>query len=92
MLVQAGKSNKVIAEALRRSKSTIGRELERNCWRLKCRGCRSEVADGIAKKRRKHECEPRIPMEIWQKVFEIYNNDWHPEQISVGAEITRHLR
>ena len=50
-LVQAGKSNKAIAEVLGRSKSTIGRELERNCWRLGCRGYRSEVAEGIAKKR-----------------------------------------
>ena len=55
--------------------------------RLKCREYRSETADGIAKKRRKHEREPQIPMEIWLKVFEIYNNDWSSEQISVVLKL-----
>ena len=81
-LVQDGKSNKAIAESLGRSKSTIGRELERNCWRLKFRAYRSEAADEIAKKRQKRGRKSRIPMEIWQKIFEMYNNDWSPEQIS----------
>ena len=81
-LVQEGKSNKAIAETLSRSKSTIGRELERNCWRLKCREYRSEVADGVAKKRRRHERKSRISEKIWQKIFEFYNEDWSPAQIS----------
>ena len=81
-LVQEGKSNKAIAEVLERSKSTIGRELERNCWRLKCREYRSKVADGIAKKRRRHERKSRISEKIWQKIFEFYNEDWSPAQIS----------
>ena len=81
-LVQEGKSNKAIAEVLDRSKSTIGREQERNCWRLKCREYRSEVADGVAKKRRKHKRKSRISEEILQKIFEFYNEDWSPEQIS----------
>ena len=81
-LVQKGKSNKAIAEVLDRSKSTIGRELERNCWRLKCREYRSDVADGVAKKRRRHERKSRISEEIGQKIFEFYNEDWSPEQIS----------
>ena len=80
-LVQEGKSNKAIAEVLDRSKSTIGRELERNCWRLKCREYRSEVADGVAKKRRRHERKSRISEKIWQKIFEFCNEDWSPEQI-----------
>ena len=72
---------------LDRSKSTIGRELERNCWRLKCREYRSEVADGIAKKRRRHERKSRISEEIWQKIFEFYNEDWSPEQISGALKL-----
>ena len=86
-LVQAGKSNKAIAEVLGRSKSTIGRELERNCWRLGCREYRSEVAEGIAKKRQKHERKSRISEEIWQKIFEWYNADWSPEQISGALKL-----
>ena len=81
-LVQAGKSNKAIAEVLDRSKSTIGRELERNCWRLRYREYRSEVAEGIAKKRQKRERKSHISCGIWQKIFEFYNADWSPEQIS----------
>ena len=86
-LVQEGKSNKAIAVTLGRSKSTIGRELERNCWRLRCREYRSDVADGIAKKRRRHDRKSRISEEIWQKIFEFYNEDWSPEQISGALKL-----
>ena len=86
-LVQAGKSNKVIAEVLGRATSTIGRELERNCWRLKYREYRSKTADEVAKKRRRHERKSRISWEIWQKIFELYNDDWSPEQISGALKL-----
>ena len=86
-LVQAGKSNKSIAEVLGWSVSTIGRDLERNCWRLKCRTYRSEHAERIAKKRRKHERKSRISGEIWQKIFGFYNEDWSPEQISGALKL-----
>ena len=76
-LVQEGKSNKAIAEVLGRSKSTIGLELERNCWRLGCRAYRSEVAESIAKKRRKHERKSRIAV---KKLTQDLENAWalHP--------------
>ena len=86
-LVQAGKSNKAIAEVLGRATSTIGRELERNCWRLKYREYRSKTADGVAKKRRSHERKSRISEKIWQKIFELYNDDWSPEQISGALKL-----
>lgn len=86
-LVQAGKSNKAIAEVLGRATSTIGRELERNCWRLKCRAYRSEVAERIAKKRQKHERKSRISEKIWEEVFRLYNEDWSPEQISGALKL-----
>ena len=85
--MKEGKSNKAIAEALGRSRSTIGRELERDCWRLKCREYRSEVAEGIAKKRQKRERKLRISRETWQKIFEFYNADWSPEQISGALKL-----
>ena len=86
-LVQAGKSNKAIAEVLGRETSTIGRELERNCWRLKYREYRSKTADEVAKKRRRHERKSRISEKIWQKIFELYNDDWSPEQISGALKL-----
>ena len=86
-LVQAGKSNKGIAEVLGRATSTIGRELERNCWRFGSREYRSETADGIAKKRRKRERKSRISWGVWQKIFELYNDDWSPEQISGALKL-----
>ena len=86
-LVQEGKSNKAIAEVLGRSKSTIGRELERNCWRLRCREYRSEVAESVAKKRRKLERKSRISEKIWQEIFDRYNEDWSPEQISGALKL-----
>ena len=86
-LVQAGKSNKTIAEVLGRSKSTIGRELERNCWRFGCREYRCEFAEAVAKKRQKHERKSRISCGIWQKIFEWYNEDWSPEQISGALKL-----
>ena len=86
-LVQEGKSNKAIAEAVGRSRSTIGRELEGNCWRLRCREYRSEVAEGIAKKRQKRERKLRISRGTWQKIFEFYNADWSREQISGALKL-----
>ena len=86
-LVQDRKSNKVIAEALGRSKSTIGRELVRNCWRLGRRGYRSELAEKMAKKRQERERKLRISEGIWQKIFEFYNEDWSPEQISGALKL-----
>ena len=86
-LVQEGKSNKEIAATLTRSKSTIWRELERNCRRLKCREYRSEIAEKIAGKRQKRERKSRIPEKIWQKIFEFYNDDWSPEQISGALKL-----
>ena len=86
-LVQEGKSNKAIAEVLNQSKSTIVRELERNCWRLKYREYRSKTADEVAKKRRRHERKSRISVGVWQKIFEFYNEDWSPEQISWALKL-----
>ena len=86
-LVQAGKSNKAIAEVLGQATSTIGRELERNCWRLKYREYRNKTADEVAKKRRRHERKSRISEKIWQKIFEFYNDDWSPEEISGALKL-----
>ena len=84
-LVQAGSSNKMIAAILKRSVSTIGRELKRN-YGYSARSYNSERAQELADKRRQDSKEARISKKIWKKVFRWYNEDWIPEQIS-GAQI-----
>ncbi len=81
-LLQEGKSNKEIAEVLGRSESTIWRELKRNCQQTNGGAYKSDVAEKMAKKRQERERKSRIPEKIWQQIFEFYNEDWSPEQIS----------
>ena len=45
------------------------------------------MAEGIAKKRQKRERKLRISRETWQKIFEFYNADWSPEQISGALKL-----
>ena len=86
-LVQAGKSNKSIAEVLGRSVSTIVQELERNCWQEGCWRYQGKKAQGFSDRRQKHERKSRISGEIWQKIFGFYNEDWSPEQISGALKL-----
>ena len=81
-LTQDRKSNKAIAEVLGRSESTIWRERKRNCQQANGGEYKSDVAEKMAKKRQEHERNSRISEEIWRKIFEMYNEDWSPEQIS----------
>ena len=67
-LVQDRKSNKKIAKALGRSESTIWRERKRNCQQVNGGEYKSDVAEGMAKKRQKHERKLRISEGIWQKI------------------------
>ena len=85
-LTQARKSNKEIAEELRRSKSTIGRELKRN-WVYGARGYKHERAQELSDERRKGSKSPRISEKTWQKVFELFNEDLSPEQISGALKL-----
>ena len=77
-LVQEGKSNKAIAEVLGRSKSTTGRELERN-YGYGARDYDSERAQKLANKHRQDSKESWISEKIWAEVFRLYNEDWSPE-------------
>ena len=85
-LVQAGSSNKTIAAILKRSASTIGRELKRN-YGYGARSYNSERAQELAKQRRQDSKESRISEKIWEKVFRWYNEDWIPEQISGALKL-----
>ena len=82
-LVQAGSSNKAIAALLRRSASTIGRELKRN-YGYGARSYNSERAQELAEQRRKDSKESQISEKIWAEVFRLY---WSPEQISGALEL-----
>ena len=70
-LMQAGSSNKKIAEELGRSASTIGRELKRN-YGYGARHYEHERAQKLSDKRRKESKGPKISEKTWQKVFELY--------------------
>ena len=80
-LTQAGKTNKEIAEELGRPISTIGRELKRN-WEYGARGYKHERAQELTETRRKCSKSPRISEKTWRNVFELFNEDLSPEQIS----------
>ena len=86
-LTQAGSSNKTIAKVLKRSTSTIGRELKRNyergVWWYKC-----ERAQALSEERRKCSRKPRIGGKTWKKVFELFNLDYSPEQIASVVKIS----
>ena len=80
-LTQDGKTNKEIAEILGRPISTIGRELKRN-WGYGARWYKHERAQELSDGRRKASKVPRISEKTWRKVFDLYNVDWSPDQIS----------
>ena len=80
-LTQVGSSNKAIAAILKRSVSTIGRELKRN-YGYGARSYDGERAQELAEQRRKDSKEPWISEKTLKEVFRLYNADWSPEQIS----------
>ena len=80
-LVQAGSSNKAIAAILKRSVSTIGRELKRN-YGYGARSYNGERAQELAEQRRVDSKEPLISEKIWVEVFRLHKADLSPEQIS----------
>ena len=85
-LTQDGKTNKEIAEELGRPISTIGRELKRN-WVYGARGYKHERAQELTETRRKDSKSPRISEKTWQKVFDLFNVDLSPEQISGALKL-----
>ena len=78
-LKQAGHNQSEIATLLGRHKSTISRELSRNCG---MRGYRPKQAHRRALERRKAKIRPRFGGDIWTKVELLLQMDWSPQQIS----------
>lgn len=77
-LKKIGHLQEEIAEVIGVHKSTISRELKRNCGR---RGYRPQQAHGLAIERRQ-KAMPRITAEMWALVEKLLRQDWSPEQIS----------
>lgn len=79
ILIQDGKSNREISRYLKRSPSTIGREIQRNgtSWKYL-----SQKAQEFAEERKRKARHVKITEKMWQEVFERFNQDHSPEQIS----------
>jgi len=77
-LKKMGHNQTEIAKVIRVHKSTISRELQRNCGR---RGYRSQQAHQFALSRR-NKATRRIQPETWELIEAKICLDWSPEQIS----------
>ena len=80
VLLDQGKSNVEIAAVIGKHKSTIGREISRNCGG---RGYRFKQADRFAKARElaKHQAYKVTPS-LWNDIQSKLELKWSPEQIS----------
>ena len=78
-LLTADKSLSEIAKILRRHKSTISRELERNTG---LRGYRPKQAQKLSSSRKQSHIRQRISDQIWNEVERLITEDWSPEQIA----------
>jgi len=78
-LLKMEHSQTEIANVLGVHKSTISREVRRNCGK---RGYRPKQAHRFRLKRRREAVKKRIPVETWAWIDEKIRQDWSPEQIS----------
>lgn len=78
-LKKAGQNQTQIAQVVGCHKSTISRELKRNCG---LKGYRPYQADEVAYDRQCDAYRARIASETWQEVEGLLRQDWSPEQIS----------
>ena len=83
-LKKAGHKSSEIADVLKRSRSTISRELARNCGR---RGYRPKQAQCLAEERRAMNARI-IDDATWKFVQDKLLQEWSPEQISHFAAIS----
>lgn len=79
VLKAVGQSKTEIAKVLDRHKSTIGREMDRNCG---LRGYRPKQADSLAVNRRQGKSTCRISDDSWLRVKQLLHEYWSPEQVS----------
>jgi transposase, IS30 family len=77
-LLKIGHHQTVIAQALGVHKSTVSRELKRNCGQ---RGYRYKQAHRKATERQHDKISPRINHMTWAFIKMLIQNEWSPEQI-----------
>jgi transposase, IS30 family len=87
-LLKIGHNGTEIAQVLGSHKSTISRELRRNCGQ---RGYRPKQAHCLAISRRFHR-QVRIQPETWKMIEDKVKLDWSPEQISGWLRRTQAFR
>ena len=78
-LLALGHTPTSIANELKRSPSTISREIQRNTG---LRGYRPKQAQKLAEERKALKPKKRILNETWVLVEKFIKEDWSPEQIS----------
>ena len=78
-LKKAGQNQTQIALVIGCHKSTISRELRRNCGE---KGYRPHQADEMAFDRQCDAYRSRIAWQTWQQVEQLLRQDWSPEQIA----------
>jgi len=84
-LKKAGLSQSRIAALLDVHKSTISRELRRNCGQ---RGYRPKQAHLLTQKRRQGKYHSRIALETWQLIEAKLRLEWSPDQITGWLRLT----
>lgn len=77
--MKAGFNQTQIAHLLGVHKSTVSRELRRNCGQ---RGYRPQQAHRFCLRRRHDKAKPRITASTWRLIRRLLRKDWSPEQIS----------
>jgi len=78
ILLKTGHRQSKIAEVIGVDKSTISREVKRNCSK---RGYRPKQAHSKAIDRRQGKINPRIDSVTWDFIKILIENEWSPEQI-----------
>jgi transposase, IS30 family len=78
-LLKTEQSQTKIATVIGVHKSTISREIGRNCGK---RGYRPKQAHRLSVQRRRNKVPKRITTETWSRIDEKLQQDWSPEQVS----------
>jgi len=86
VLLKAGHHQTQIAVIIGCHKSTISRELRRNCGP---QGYYPSQAQQLARRRQRHSHGPRIAPETWQQVERLLRQQWSPEQIAGRLKLER---
>jgi IS30 family transposase len=85
-LKKAGQTQTAMAAILGVHKSSVSRELRRNCGR---RGYRPGPAHELARERRSATHRPRIGAQTWERVESLLRLEWSPEQIAGRLKLER---